>query len=47
MTTLMLVLGVWFSLLAAYVMLRARQPKLVYPKPPKPAAHPRFRSYAA
>ena len=35
MTTVLMILGVWFTLLAAYVALKARQPKLVYPTPPR------------
>ena len=35
MSTVLLILGVWFALLAAYVALKARQPKLVYPTPPR------------
>ncbi|WP_162529712.1 hypothetical protein [Nocardioides caldifontis] len=47
MTIVLLVLGVWFSLLVAYVALKARQPKLVHPTPPRLVARSTSRRHAA
>ena len=47
MTTVLLVLGVWFTLLAIFVALKIRQPKLTYPKPPPLVARSASRRYAA
>jgi hypothetical protein len=35
--TVLVVLAVWWTLLAGYVLIKARRPKWEYPRPPKHA----------